>query len=389
MSAAAALTHARRALAARRAVQSDPGGGGRALLWLLIGGPVGFVVGLVLLLALLAGALEQQCTTGATDAARPGALGGVAGTGLTGAQVRAVRERSPWASDRLEVGDYVSTAYGPPWGGIQGAGIATSGGLRIAGGRPRWYIVAVDPALVGHGQLVYLWPNPFDWKGPFLAADTGGAIQQRRIDFYDWRGRTHQRAWGRRPTTLTRAPHDSTTAGVTGAALSAVGCGTEETSAAGPGALALPGTRGEVTVAALANAPGRPIHRELLEFLTGVAGIAGRALVVTTGTNHSLHTSSGRISDHVLGLAADFGSVANRFPVGGGFGTRLAAAGLRAAGLPEREAFRLAQAGGGHNVCHRGRRVQVIWRTGGHQDHVHIGLKPGCAFTGVQTFQIA
>ena len=39
---------------------------------------------------------------------------------------------------------------------------------------PRWYMIAVDPRLIGHGTLVYLWPNPFAWKGPFLAADTGG-----------------------------------------------------------------------------------------------------------------------------------------------------------------------------------------------------------------------
>ena len=66
-------------------------------------------------------------------------------------------------------------------------------------------MIAVDPALIGHGQLVYLWPNPFGWRGPFLAADTGSAIQGRRIDFYDWRGRAHPARLG--PADRSSQPH--------------------------------------------------------------------------------------------------------------------------------------------------------------------------------------
>jgi 3D (Asp-Asp-Asp) domain-containing protein len=377
-------------LGGRLALPRPPRDSGRSRwAWWLAGAPLGMVVALVLLVALLAGALEQHCAGDdpAAGGSRPGALGGIAGTGLTRAQVTAVREGSPYASARLEPGEYVSTSYGPPWGGIQGTGEATSGGLRINGGRPRWYMVAVDPVVVGHGALVYLWPNPFGWTGPFLAADTGGAIQQRRIDFYDWGGRRQQRAWGRRPTTLTSTPRRGGPV-ERAAAIVALECPRRTGTRDEPGALALPGVRGRVTVAPLANVPGKPIRPELLRLLASVAGIAGREIVLTTGTNHSELTSSGRVSDHVLGLAGDFGSVANHFPISGGFGTRLAAAALRAAGLPEAAAWRIAAAGGGHNVCHRGWRVQVIWRTGGHRDHVHIGLKHGCAFTGVQTFQI-
>jgi hypothetical protein len=87
-------------------------------------------------------------------------------------------------------------------------------------------------------------------------------------------------------------------------------------------------------------------------------------------------------------MAADLGSVANGFEINGDGGTRIAAAALRAAGVPEREAWRLAGAGGGHDVCFAGWRVQVIWRTGDHYDHDHIGLRRGCSFEGVQTFQI-
>jgi 3D (Asp-Asp-Asp) domain-containing protein len=376
------LTAARAAAAASPRRDTDDGRSG-ALLLLAV--PVGLVVWVVLVIALLAGALEQECasTTSAAASARPGALGGVAGTGLTRAEIDAVRARSPYASARLQPGEYIATSYGPPWGGIQGHGSATSGGLAINGGRPRWYMIAVDPALIGHGQLVHAWPNPFAWTGPFLAADTGAAIQQHRIDFYDWRGRGPQRTWGRRTTTLIPADLGTDAAG----ALASAGCPNRDETKDEP-ALALPGVRGQVTVAALANAPGKPIRPELHSLLASVAGIAGRALIVTTGTNHSLHTSSGRISDHVLGLAADFGSIANHFPLGDGFGTRLAAAALRAGGLPDSTAWQLARSGGGHNVCHHGWRVQVIWRTGDHHDHVHIGLRQGCAFTGVQTFQI-
>ena len=143
-----------------------------------------------------------------------------------------------------------------------------------------------------------------------------------------------------------------------------------------------------MTITTLANAPGQPVRPELIAFLEGVAGIAGRDLILTTGTRHAERTVSGNISDHVLGLAGDFGSAANHFPIGGGFGTTLAAAALRAGGVPEPEALTLAAAGGGHDVCHQGWRVQVIWRTGGHYDHVHIGLRHGCAFPGVRTFQL-
>ncbi|GEM_PF-5722829 len=358
---------------------------GRAVWPWLVAAPFAAVLAIVLgILLLLAGAVQQcgsDSGTRSADVSGTGALGGVAGTGITRSQIEGVRRGSPYAGARVTPGEYLATSYGPPWGGIQGAGVATSGGLRINGGSPRWYQVAVDPQLISHGTLVYLWPNPFAWSGPFLAADTGGAIRGRRIDFYDWRGRVAQYRWGHRHTTASEVPQQP------GAPVEATSS-CELDGDASDSTLALPGVKGRVTIAPLANAPGTPVRSELLGFLERVAGIAGRGLVLTTGTNHGERTSSGRISDHVLGLAGDFGSVANEFPLGGGFGTRLAAAGLRAAGVPEAEAWRLATAGGGHDVCHDGWRIQVIWRTGGHFDHVHIGLRRGCGFAGVRTFQI-
>src|SRR5262249_50617628 len=163
-------------------------------------------------------------------------------------------------------------------------------------------MIAVDPGEIAHGELVYLWPNPFGWKGPFLAADTGGAIQGRRIDFYDWHGRASQYRWGFRDTRASRPPIRPG-----GPDQLAPPCPAPDHGLAAP--------RGRVTIGPLANAPGKPLRPELLDFLQIVAGIAGRDLVLTTGTNHTELTVSGNVSDHVLGLAGDFGSVANHFPL--------------------------------------------------------------------------
>jgi len=182
-------------------------------LWLALLAPAGGLLLMVLLLIVLlaGGAAEQDCGGGGGEAgvpggfSGPGSLGGVAGTGLTPAQVRLVRG-TPYAGARLASGGYSATSYGPPWGGIQGTGVATSGGVALGGGAPRLYLIAVDPLQIAHGQLVYLWPNPFGWRGPFLAADTGGAIKGRRIDFYDWRGRRDQHAWGQRTVQASARP---------------------------------------------------------------------------------------------------------------------------------------------------------------------------------------
>lgn len=203
---------------ARRGSGEGGGGGGGSASWLvvlLVLLPIGLVVGLVLLLSVLGGgavvAQQQACSPGGGplpgDFTGPGSLGGVGGTGISEALVRRVQSGSPYAGSRITPGRYNTTAYGPPWGGIQGAGIATSGGLPIAGGSPRWYMVAVSPNAIEHGTFVYVWPNPFGWKGPFLAADTGGAIVGNRIDFYDWRGRASQLRWGTRSAEAAARPN--------------------------------------------------------------------------------------------------------------------------------------------------------------------------------------
>jgi 3D (Asp-Asp-Asp) domain-containing protein len=169
------------------------------------------LLGLVLgLLLLVAGIADQQrrCTHADLPGAfaGPGSLGGIAGTGLTRAQIQTVRSASPYRGTVISAGRYMSTAYGPPWGGIQGDGRFTSGGIALAGGAPRLYMIAVDPLLISHGTLVYAWPNPYHWRGPFVAADTGAAIRGRHIDFYDWRGRRTQLRWQQPDTTISSRP---------------------------------------------------------------------------------------------------------------------------------------------------------------------------------------
>ncbi len=101
-------------------------------------------------------------------------------------------------------GGWVATAYGPPWGGIQGSGI-TATGLDLSAGPPA-YEVAVDPRVIPLRGYVHITPNPFGTSSAFYAGDTGGAIVGRHVDIYDWRGRASQNAWGTRPVTVTPAP---------------------------------------------------------------------------------------------------------------------------------------------------------------------------------------
>ena len=169
--------------------------------------PLLLIVGFVLTVLLLLQPPPSSACGPGSDPAGPatGNLGGVSGTGISAADLATVRSSPLAAGNRFREGIFRSTSYGPPWGGIQGAGIATAAGLRINGGAPRKYMVATDPAVISSGQWLYIWPNPFQWRGPFLAADTGGAINGRHIDIYDWRGRSFQLQWNK-PADVTRAP---------------------------------------------------------------------------------------------------------------------------------------------------------------------------------------
>ncbi len=101
-------------------------------------------------------------------------------------------------------GEWLATAYGPPWEGIQGTGITTTG-IDLRPAKPA-YIIAVDPSVIPLGSYVHVSPNPWGNDAiTFLAADTGGAILGKHIDIYDWEGRAAQTAWGSRHVTVTAA----------------------------------------------------------------------------------------------------------------------------------------------------------------------------------------
>ena len=139
------------------------------------------------------------------------------------------------------------------------------------------------------------------------------------------------------------------------------------------------GVPGRVRIAPGANLPGRPIGPATLAFLGRVAGIYGRPLTVTTGTNHSRYTVSGTVSDHFDGHAADIGMAANGGTDDSPIGDRIMTACLSAAGEPPLHAAALAKTGGLYTLEHDGLRIQCIWKTdagGNHHNHVHIGARP-------------
>jgi len=146
-----------------------------------------------------------------------------------------------------------------------------------------------------------------------------------------------------------------------------------------PCAIGSTGVAGRVEIAPGANLPGRPITPETLAFLATVAGIYGKPLIVTTGTNHSRYTVDGNVSDHFDGHAADIGMVANGGSDDSPIGDAIATACLIAAGDPPDEAAREARQGGLWTRQHNGLRSQCIWRTnkgGNHHTHVHLGARP-------------
>lgn len=140
------------------------------------------------------------------------------------------------------------------------------------------------------------------------------------------------------------------------------------------------GPRGRVQILPGAERPGVPLRKPVVRFLEVASGIAGRPIVVSTASRHRQFVEGrpGVQSEHWDGWAVDLGSVANKFPVNGEGGTRIAAAALMAAGVPRKQALRMAAAGGVHDIPQPGGgRVQVIWRAKGHFDHVHVGYRPG------------
>lgn len=97
----------------------------------------------------------------------------------------------------------VATAYGPPWGGIEGTG-KTSTGIQLGGvgSSPRmggFYLAAVDPSVIPYGTTFVIDPSPYP-NAIWMAADTGGAfhIGKGRIDLFMPEGRAAQNGWGKK-----------------------------------------------------------------------------------------------------------------------------------------------------------------------------------------------
>lgn len=139
-----------------------------------------------------------------------------------------------------------------------------------------------------------------------------------------------------------------------------------------------PAMSGKVKFAPNADRPGVKTQPITKEFLGRVAGFSHREIDVGTGTNHNRMTTSGNVSDHWTGHAADIPR-----PVDSKLGDLTAAHALEAAGVPWSEAYRMAQKGGVFNVTpksgrFKGHRVQVLWKTmvgGNHHNHVHVGIR--------------
>jgi hypothetical protein len=126
----------------------------------------------------------------------------------------------------------------------------------------------------------------------------------------------------------------------------------------GAGVLTAKG-RGRVAIAANADRPGVPTNRRVIRFVRQVSALSGEALTISTGSRHSRMTSSGNVSDHWGGNAADI-------PASGRNLIRVGRAALIAAGMSPAQARKAK--GGIYNV----RGGQIIFNAPDHYDHVHV-----------------
>jgi 3D (Asp-Asp-Asp) domain-containing protein len=134
----------------------------------------------------------------------PGSLGGVAGTGITPAELTAARAISGVGGKKITAGTYSPTAYFPnphaPATNCAATCTSTASGIRVNNATRRAYLVASNPRLNQYGALAYIWPNPYGWTGPFVVADTGSDFHRAgRLDFYVFidTGQTWQQALAR------------------------------------------------------------------------------------------------------------------------------------------------------------------------------------------------
>lgn len=121
-------------------------------------------------------------------------------------------------------------------------------------------------------------------------------------------------------------------------------------------------TQGRVRIASGANRAGVPLARPVINFVRQISALAGEPLTIGTGSNHSRMTTSGNVSDHWSGHAADI-------PSSGRALTHLGQLALIAAGAGRKWAKR--QTGGLFNINGH----QIIFNTmegGNHFNHLHV-----------------
>lgn len=186
---------------------------------MLIGGLVLVPLLVLMGLAIIIAQAQATCSpdgdlTATSDA--PGSLGGVLGTGVSREEIERAR-RHVYGGTTVVENEYRSTAYAPAAGGINcdtgNRCDSTASGIRVKKGQLRKYLIASNPQLNKYGALVYLWPNPYNWRGPFVVADTGGDFDGSdgtyRIDFYIWGDADEKKSneWGNaRMVKLSKAP---------------------------------------------------------------------------------------------------------------------------------------------------------------------------------------
>jgi hypothetical protein len=123
-----------------------------------------------------------------------------------------------------------------------------------------------------------------------------------------------------------------------------------------------PTSDGRVRIAPGADRAGVPISKSVVNFVREISGLAGRPLTITTGSNHSRMTTSGNVSDHWSGHAADIA-------MSGRLLTHMGQIALIAAGAGRKWAKR--QTGGLFNINGH----QIIFNTmegGNHFNHLHV-----------------
>jgi 3D (Asp-Asp-Asp) domain-containing protein len=228
--------------------------GGESRSWLVYG--LGGLVVTALMMVVAIPILISAAVLGSTS---PGCESSAASGGeapSSGVLAGGVGEVSPTSGH----GEWLATAYGPPWEGINGTGV-TATGIDLRPARHA-YVVAVDPSVIPLGSYVHVSPNPYGNDGiTFLAGDTGSEILGKHVDVYDWRGRTDQENWGRKKVEVTPAPSSGAGAilGATEAESTPAACTVTET---GPVPLT-PGETAKILSGGRAAAP------------TGIPGKAG------------------------------------------------------------------------------------------------------------------